>query len=96
MGCGRLFVGGPGKVRLRPNRASRGSVAGFMAGRSIWRDAASTHDPARREAAAKDAARRLSELSAVTRKYGNPFAPRLEGNELVQAFPEFWYAKWHR
>jgi hypothetical protein len=28
MRCGRLFVGGPGKVRLRPNRASRGSLAG--------------------------------------------------------------------
>jgi tagatose 1,6-diphosphate aldolase len=76
--------------------ACRAGGSGFMAGRSIWRDAASTHDPDRRGAAAQDAVKRLSELAAVTRKYGRPFAPRLEGKDLVRAFPEFWYANWHR
>ena len=47
--------------------ACRAGGSGFMAGRSIWRDAASTHDPKKRESAAKDAASRLSELAAVTR-----------------------------
>jgi tagatose 1,6-diphosphate aldolase len=76
--------------------ACREGGSGFMAGRSIWRDAASTHDPSKREEAAKDAVRRLSELGALTRRHGRPFAPRLEGKELVRAFPEFWYEKWHR
>jgi tagatose-1,6-bisphosphate aldolase len=76
--------------------ACRAGGSGFMAGRSIWRDAASTHDPEKREAAVKDAVKRLSELAAVTRKYGRPFTPRLEGKDLVRAFPEFWYARWHR
>ncbi|MBV8375995.1 MAG: tagatose 1,6-diphosphate aldolase [Verrucomicrobia bacterium] len=76
--------------------ACREGGSGFMAGRSIWRDAASTHDPAKRESAAKEAVRRLSELGALTRKYGRPFAPRLEGGDLAQAFPEYWYANWHR
>jgi tagatose 1,6-diphosphate aldolase len=76
--------------------ACRAGGSGFMAGRSIWRDAASTHDPDKRGAAAQDAVKRLSELAAVTRKYGRPFAPRLEGKDLVRAFPEFWYANWHR
>jgi tagatose 1,6-diphosphate aldolase len=76
--------------------ACRAGASGFLAGRSIWRDAASTHDPKRREAAAEGAARRLAELGAVTRKHGKPFAPQLEGEELVRAFPEFWYANWHR
>jgi tagatose 1,6-diphosphate aldolase len=76
--------------------ACRAGGSGFMAGRSIWRDAASTHDPEKREAAVKDAVNRLSELAAVTRKYGRPFTPRLEGKDLVRAFPEFWYARWHR
>ncbi|MBV9490897.1 MAG: tagatose 1,6-diphosphate aldolase [Verrucomicrobia bacterium] len=76
--------------------ACRAGAAGFLAGRSIWRDAASTHDPQKREAAAKEAARRLAELGAVTRRYGQPYAPRLEGEALVRAFPEFWYANWHR
>jgi tagatose 1,6-diphosphate aldolase len=74
----------------------RAGASGFLAGRSIWRDAASTHDPQKREAAVKGAAGRLAELGAVTRKYGKPFAPRLEGEELARAFPEFWYANWQR
>jgi tagatose 1,6-diphosphate aldolase len=76
--------------------ACREGGSGFMAGRSIWRDAASTHDPRKREAAAQDAIRRLSELTAVTRRHGRPFIPSLKGDDLVRAFPEFWYEKWHR
>jgi tagatose 1,6-diphosphate aldolase len=76
--------------------ACRAGGSGFMAGRSIWRDAASTHDPKKRESAAKDAASRLSELAAVTRQHGRPFAPKLEGKDLARAFPEFWYANWQR
>ena len=82
--------------KIQVEIACRAGGSGFMAGRSIWRDAASTHDPEKRESAAKDATRRLSELAVVTRKYGRPFAPRLEGKDLVRAFPEFWYANWHR
>jgi tagatose 1,6-diphosphate aldolase len=76
--------------------ACREGGSGFMAGRSIWRDAASTHEPSKRDAAVRDAARRLSELASVTRQHGKPFVPRLEGEDLVEAFPEYWYAKWHR
>jgi tagatose 1,6-diphosphate aldolase len=76
--------------------ACRAGGSGFMAGRSIWRDAAATHDPKKRKSAAKDALRRLSELAAVTRQFGKPFAPRIEGKALSESFPEFWYANWHR
>jgi tagatose 1,6-diphosphate aldolase len=76
--------------------ACRAGGSGFMAGRSIWRDAAATHDPEKRASASKDALRRLSELAAVTRQFGRPFAPRLEGKALAEAFPEFWYSEWHR
>src|SRR5215469_861606 len=76
--------------------ACRTGGSGFMAGRSIWRDAASTHDPKKRASAAKDAVRRLSELAAVTRQYGRPFAPKLEGAALAQMFPDGWYGQWQR
>lgn len=76
--------------------ACRAGGSGFMAGRSIWRDAAATHDSEKRVSAVKDALRRLSELGAVTRQFGRPFAPRLKGKSLAEAFPEFWYANWHR
>ena len=82
--------------RTQVEISCRAGASGFLAGRSIWRDAASTRGPQEREAAAKGAASRLAELGAVTRQYGKPFAPRLEGEALARAFPEFWYANWHR
>jgi tagatose 1,6-diphosphate aldolase len=71
-------------------------ASGFLAGRSIWRDAASTKDPELRERAALDASNRLAELANITRACGKPFSPQLEGEELTRAFPEFWYEKWQR
>ena len=67
--------------------ACRAGGSGFMAGRSFWRDAASTYDPKQRAPAAKDAADRLSELAAVTRRHGRPFAPKLEGKDFIIGVP---------
>jgi tagatose-1,6-bisphosphate aldolase len=76
--------------------ACNAGASGFLAGRSIWRDAASTKDPELREKAGLDAADRLAELANITRACGKPFSPQLEGEELTRAFPEFWYEKWQR
>ncbi|HYZ75073.1 MAG TPA: tagatose 1,6-diphosphate aldolase [Chthoniobacterales bacterium] len=76
--------------------ACNAGASGFLAGRSIWRDAASTKDPELREKAGLDAANRLAELGNITRACGKPFNPQLEREELTQAFPEFWYEKWQR
>ena len=75
--------------------ACRAGASGFLAGRSIWRDLASTRDPKTRKAAAAEAAHRLAELGAVTRKRGKPFAPALNGEALALTFPDGWYAHWH-
>ena len=76
--------------------ACNAGASGFLAGRSIWRDAASTKDPDLRERAGLDAANRLAELAKITRACGKPFNPQFEGEELTRAFPEFWYEKWQR
>lgn len=76
--------------------ACNAGASGFLAGRSIWRDAASTKDPDLRERTGLDAANRLAELAKITRACGKPFSPQFEGEELTQAFPEFWYEKWQR
>jgi tagatose-1,6-bisphosphate aldolase len=76
--------------------ACRAGASGFLAGRSIWRDAASTSDPAERENAGKAAAKRIAELASITRSYGRSYRPQLSGSELVEAFPEFWYSRWQR
>ena len=76
--------------------ACNAGASGFLAGRSIWRDAASTKDPEPREKAGLDAADRLAELANITRACGKPYNPQFEGEELTRAFPEFWYEKWQR
>src|SRR6201998_2290926 len=76
--------------------ACNAGASGFLAGRSIWRDAASTKDPELREKAGLDAANRLAEVANITRACGKPFTPQLEGEEVTRAFPEFWYEKWQR
>jgi tagatose 1,6-diphosphate aldolase len=76
--------------------ASAAGGSGFLAGRSIWRDAVSIHEPERRRLAAKQAAGRLAGLAAITRAHGRPFRPALEGEDLVAAVAEDWYVDWHR
>lgn len=73
----------------------RAGASGYLAGRSIWRDAASTHDPKARIAAVAGAVARLAELNAITRANGRPYLPALTGEALQDAFPEFWYEGWH-
>lgn len=76
--------------------ACNAGASGFLAGRSIWRDAASVSDPELKSKAGFDAVNRLAELTNITRACGKPFKPQLDGEELTRAFPEFWYANWQR
>jgi tagatose 1,6-diphosphate aldolase len=76
--------------------ACRAGASGFLAGRSIWRDAASTPGPEDRIRAGKGAAKRIAELAAITRTHGRAYQPQLSGTDLTEAFPEFWYANWQR
>ena len=76
--------------------ACSAGASGYLAGRSIWRDAVATHDPAKRDDAARGAVRRLAELNEITRKTGRPFRPALDDQGLAQALPASWYRAWHR
>ncbi len=75
--------------------ASAAGASGFLAGRSIWRDAAATHDPTRRQAAIAEAASRLRELASVTRANGRPYCPALDADQAAHTFPSEWYRHWH-
>jgi tagatose 1,6-diphosphate aldolase len=75
--------------------ASTAGASGFLAGRSIWRDAAATHEPARRQAAIAEASARLRELASVTRANGRRYCPVLDANQAARAFPSEWYRQWH-
>jgi tagatose 1,6-diphosphate aldolase len=81
--------------RTQVEIACRAGASGYLAGRSIWRDAVSTHDPAAREYAVEEARARLEELNAVTREYGRPYTPARPIDEVVKELPAEWYRSWH-
>jgi tagatose 1,6-diphosphate aldolase len=76
--------------------ACTAGASGFLAGRSIWRDAVSTHAPEKRQAAVDEASRRLAELAQVTRAHGRAWRPALDDDALVAAFPSGWFESWKR
>jgi tagatose 1,6-diphosphate aldolase len=78
------------QVRL----AGEAGASGFLAGRSIWRDAVSMRDPAERAGALAEAGDRLDELAAITRRHGRPYAPVLADGLLAELYPSDWYRRW--
>ena len=81
--------------RTQVELACKSGASGFLAGRSIWRDAAATHGESSRSAAFQTAINRLSELADLTRRHGRPYLPALSGPSLFAAAPEHWYREWH-
>jgi tagatose-1,6-bisphosphate aldolase len=75
--------------------ACRAGASGYLAGRSIWRDAVSTHDPAAREAAVAEARSRLDQLNAITRANGRPYVAAHGLPEVIEAMPDGWFKTWH-
>jgi tagatose 1,6-diphosphate aldolase len=75
--------------------ACEAGASGYLAGRSIWRDAITQHDPVARAKAIAEARRRLDELNEVTRKYGRPFCAVKPLNEVLAELPAEWYREWH-
>jgi tagatose 1,6-diphosphate aldolase len=73
--------------------ACEAGASGYLAGRSIWRDAVQRRSDG--GAPAEEAVRRLAELNAVTRASGRPFMPAMSGETLHETLPEFWYEGWH-
>jgi tagatose 1,6-diphosphate aldolase len=74
--------------------ACRAGASGYLAGRSIWRDAVSTHDAGARMAAIAEARSRLDELNGITRAYGRPAELTRPLDDVLKALPPEWYASW--
>ncbi len=73
----------------------RAGASGYLAGRSIWRDAVSTHDPDARAAAVLGARARLDELNAITRANGRPYKAEHSLSEVIETMSDGWFEKWH-
>jgi tagatose 1,6-diphosphate aldolase len=79
---------------LQLETACRAGASGYLAGRSVWRDLASTHEPVAREAALGDALERLGRLNAVTRAHGRPYRTTPTIDDALREYPEQWYRSW--
>lgn len=75
--------------------ACTAGASGYLAGRSIWRDAVSQHEPTARAAAIDAARSRLDELNAVTRANGRPFNPAGRLPDVLATMPDGWFHTWH-
>jgi tagatose 1,6-diphosphate aldolase len=74
--------------------ACRAGASGYLAGRSVWRDLAETHEPVAREAAMEDALARLGRLNAITRAHGRPYRTTPTVDEALREYPEDWFHAW--
>lgn len=81
--------------RTQVRISAQSGACGYLAGRSIWRDAVSTHDPEQRAAAMEQARGRLDELNAITREHGRPFAAARGVDAALDALPDGWFHDWH-
>ena len=75
--------------------ACKAGASGYLAGRSIWRDAVSTHDPAARAVAIAAARARLDELNAITRANGRPYLAAHSLPDVLGTMPDGWFTQWH-
>lgn len=75
--------------------ACRAGASGYLAGRSVWRDAVSTHEAAARDAAVLQARARLDELNAITRANARPYRPAHSLPEVIDTMPDGWFTTWH-
>jgi len=75
--------------------ACEAGASGYLAGRSVWRDAVSTPDPDARAAAVAASVSRIERLNEVTRRYGRPYQPGVSLDDALGQLPEDWFASWH-
>jgi tagatose 1,6-diphosphate aldolase len=83
------------QFKLQLQIACQAGGSGYLAGRSVWRDAVSIHDPAKRGEAIAAARRLLDGLNDITRKYGRPLTLALPLPEVLTGMPDGWFQSWH-
>jgi tagatose 1,6-diphosphate aldolase len=75
--------------------ASRAGASGYMAGRSIWRDAVAEYLAGRAGAAKEIVVGRLGRLNDIIRRHGHPYRPGAGLDACLQALAPRWYESWH-
>lgn len=86
---------GYAEFKVQVEIACQAGASGYLAGRSIWRDAVTTRDPSSRAAAVAAARGRLDELNTITRANGRPYVAAHALRDVLGIMPDGWFAKWH-
>jgi tagatose 1,6-diphosphate aldolase len=71
--------------------SSKAGASGWLAGRSIWREAGSAKTQDAWESGLELARTRLAALTTVTHQYARPFRP----SESTESVPNGWYEAYH-
>jgi tagatose 1,6-diphosphate aldolase len=71
--------------------ACEAGASGYLAGRSVWRDAVTTPDPEARAEAVAASLSRIERLNEVTRRHGRPYLPGVTLDEALELQPEDWF-----
>ncbi|GAA1023200.1 tagatose 1,6-diphosphate aldolase [Acrocarpospora pleiomorpha] len=70
-------------------------ASGYLAGRSLWREAVTASTPADREASLDLVRERLRRLNATVRDNARPFVATHPLDDILGALGPFWYESWH-
>lgn len=74
--------------------ACRAGAAGFVAGRSIWRDAVPNGSDTQSAEGVERAKSRLAELAGITAQYGTPYTPTIDKGAVSDTLEKYWYHDW--
>jgi tagatose 1,6-diphosphate aldolase len=75
--------------------ASEAGSSGYVAGRSIWRDALLTRDPGKRESAIAEIKHRFDHLNGLTRRGGRRVDASRPLDDVLTDVDVDWYQRWH-
>lgn len=74
--------------------AAAAGASGYLAGRSLWREAASASTPADFAAGIELTRARMRSLNETTRRAGHPVTAAQPIGSLLKAIPHGWYRAW--
>ncbi len=80
--------------KVQVELACRSGAAGFVAGRSIWRDAVPNGSPASTADGVERARSRLAELGDITVRHGTPYNPTVKKEFVSGVLEKYWYHGW--
>jgi len=80
--------------RTQVKIACENGASGFVAGRSIWRDAVLDHGDVSSGQGLSLARSRLNDLAAIAREHGRPYLPDIETGTVHHRLEKYWYHTW--